>query len=139
MTTGIAKMADQLAAELNLERIVPKTWNECRDHCDLRTAGDLDTVPLDVLTDAVWARLKRPSRPHYAACYQCQDVLGHSLRMVRVTLDGKVVASISVTPGGEIIARQDTPPDVVQAVNVHLQSYPAPTPDAVTALLKAAK
>ena len=35
------------------------TWDETREHCDVVTGGELDTVQLDILTDMVVERLKR--------------------------------------------------------------------------------
>jgi len=36
-------------------------WDDVRDICDQRTAGDLDGFRLDLLTDMVWQRINGPA------------------------------------------------------------------------------
>lgn len=53
----LTKLADELAPRVRWDSST--TWDDLRAAVDLRTGGDLDCVPLDILTDMVAARIKR--------------------------------------------------------------------------------
>lgn len=59
---------------------------------------------------------------------RCVDVPGYSVRVVRV-FDGPgpvPVATLSVTPEGDVLFHEATPREVVEAVVIHVVDHPHP-------------
>jgi hypothetical protein len=64
MTTGnnrvsLGLLADRFAKAWAGENV--KNWDRLRDRLDMATGSDLDCQPLDILTDMVADRLRRPN------------------------------------------------------------------------------
>ena len=56
-TKALAALADEIAPRIRWDRNT--LWGDLRDSIDGRTGGELECVPLDILTDIVAARIKR--------------------------------------------------------------------------------
>jgi hypothetical protein len=63
MSVAINKTADRVAKAIRDAGASASTFDResVRDLCDIATGGDLDCVPLDLLTDAVLVRLEARS------------------------------------------------------------------------------